>query len=502
MTLHALAGSSALAFVLSASTLWAAVTPEQVWQGWQDATAAMGNKVSADSATRNGDTLVIQNVTIGDAEQGMATIGTISLKDNGDGTVSVVLPDSYPVKISVPPTGSDTEATELSFDVSMPAAKIVASGTPDTINYQTDAADVDLKLISVKGVRAEALKVAAEARLAGLSTTYVVKSGDAKSFTEDLKLKSANISGHGADPVSKSGIDLTVSMADLASTVAVTKPKDMDMNDLAKALEQGFNMEGSFSFGATTFDVNAMDAGKPTQITGSTGSALISLKMDGTKFDYGTDTKTVSLTVVSPDIPLPDASLSYGQAAFHLLTPVAKSDTPADFALSVNIVDLAPSESIWALIDPTKALKHDPATLVIDATGKATLTRDLMADAVALEGGDTAPPGQVNALEVKSINLKAAGAEVTSQGAFTFDNSDMTTFDGVPLPTGKIDIKATGVNALIDTLVKMGVVPKDQAMQGRMMLAMFANTSTTADEMTSTLEFKDKHFFANGQQLQ
>jgi hypothetical protein len=48
----------------------------------------------------------------------------------------------------------------------------------------------------------------------------------------------------------------------------------------------------------------------------------------------------------------------------------------------------------------------------------------------------------------------------------------------------------------------MGLVPQDQADQGRMMVAMFANTSATADEMTSTLEFKDKHFFANGQQLQ
>jgi len=72
----------------------------------------------------------------------------------------------------------------------------------------------------------------------------------------------------------------------------------------------------------------------------------------------------------------------------------------------------------------------------------------------------------------------------------------------MPLPTGKIDIKATGVNALIDKLVSMGLVPQDQAMQGRMMLSMFANSSATNDEITSTLEFKDKHFFANGQQLQ
>ena len=57
-------------------------------------------------------------------------------------------------------------------------------------------------------------------------------------------------------------------------------------------------------------------------------------------------------------------------------------------------------------------------------------------------------------------------AELTAQGNFTFDNSDLTTFAGIPAPTGKIDVKATGVNALLDTLVAMGLVPQDQADQG------------------------------------
>ncbi|MEY3533709.1 MAG: hypothetical protein RI979_1733 [Pseudomonadota bacterium] len=34
------------------------------------------------------------------------------------------------------------------------------------------------------------------------------------------------------------------------------------------------------------------------------------------------------------------------------------------------------------------------------------------------------------------------------------------------------------------------------------MIAMFANPGAGEDELTSVLEFKDKGFFANGQQLQ
>jgi hypothetical protein len=35
-----------------------------------------------------------------------------------------------------------------------------------------------------------------------------------------------------------------------------------------------------------------------------------------------------------------------------------------------------------------------------------------------------------------------------------------------------------------------------------MMIAMFAKAGEGEDVLTSTLEFKDKHFYANGQQLQ
>ena len=49
----------------------------------------------------------------------------------------------------------------------------------------------------------------------------------------------------------------------------------------------------------------------------------------------------------------------------------------------------------------------------------------------------------------------------------------------------------------------MGLVPADQMMGARMMLGMFAKVvEGEPDTMTSSLEFKDKHFFANGMQLQ
>ena len=502
MTLRTLTRGSAFFLILTASPLMTAVTPEQVWQGWQDASAAMGNKVSADSATRDGDSLVVKNVKIGDATTGMASLGTIRLKDNGDGTVAIVLPDTYPVSLHLPPSANEKDATDLSFDVTMPGAKIIASGTPEAVRYATDAPTIDLKLATINNVVASAIPVSAEVHLAGLSAKYGFGTGADQKLDEAFSIKSVNFAVKGTDPKSNSDYDISTSLADLAGKVALNLPAGVDTKDIEAALAKGFSLDSSISFGATTFDVNVHDAGKQTQITGTTGSASLDVAMNADKMTYGTDTKAVSLKIISPDIPLTDASLSYAAAGFSVVMPVTASDTPADFTLTMNLTDVAPSEAIWALIDPGKALKHDPATLVIDTKGKVTLTRSLLADATSLEAGQTDQPGKLNALDLDQFQAKAAGADVTANGSFTFDNSDMTTYQGIPAPTGKIDIKAVGVNALIDTLVKMGVVPQQQAMQGRMMLAMFANTATDADEMTSSMEFKDKHFFANGQQLQ
>jgi hypothetical protein len=509
MTLRTLARSSSLFMMLSASPLLAAVTPEQVWQGWQDTVKVMGNKMSADSATREGDSLVVKNLQISDSTAGTLSLGTIRLKDNGDGTVAVVLPDSYPVALHIPaPTGDGTATaapgtpTDLGFDVNMPGAKIIASGTPDAVRYATDAPTVDVKLSSVNNVLVAALPISAEAKLTGLAGNYGFAGGTAQKFDQDFSVKSVNFAVKGQDPKTGSDYDITASLADLASKMALNVPFGADMQDMPALLAKGFSLDTSTGLGAMTFDVNVTDAGKQTRISGSTGSMSLGLAMDGDRMDYSSDSKAVSVKVVSPDIPMQDASITYGSAGFRMVVPVQADETPADFSVRMNLTDAAPSEAIWALIDPGKVLPRDPATFVIDTKGKVTMTRSLVADASSLEAGKTDAPGILNALDLNQFQVKAVGAEVTAAGNFTFDNSDTTTYQGVPAPTGKIDIKAVGVNALLDTLVKMGWIPKDQAMQGRMMLAMFANTSSTADEMTSTLEFKDKHFFANGQQLQ
>lgn len=595
------------ACVLGAQGVWADVTPEEVWQNWQDTATAQGQKVTAESTSLDGDTLTVSGITVqltGEGGESSALIGEIQFQDNGDGTVAVIMPDSFPVLLKIPATPGveGAKPSELALTVTMPDADITASGVPDALSYATDVPTLEIAADVTDGEGDSATKAAVLAKLTGVTGNYLIEAAESgKNLTEDFAAKTFDLSVKtSGDP--DQDVSVTLSVADIGGKVELTGMPASGMADLQKALNEGMTMDLNATYGIGSFDVAGKDAGSPIKMTGALGGGGFNMSFAASRFSYdasgksvslnasGTDgassepftfsatlansssklemtganwaniedfnaalkaglkmsgafglgpssfdfaggaadsktavtasvggltssfameaarlhydvgSKALAITMSSPDLPMPEASIDLTELAVDFAMPLTKSDTPAPFNLLTKVVDLNVAEALWSMIDPAGTLPHDPATLIIDTSGTTTLTSDLMEDAMAMAGGAAAPP-LLNSLDLTQFLFKAAGAEVTAQGGFTFDNSDMMTIPGMPLPTGKIDIKATGLNGLIDKLVSMGLVPEDQAMQGRMMLSMFANTSADKDEITSTLEFKDKHFFANGQQL-
>jgi hypothetical protein len=60
-----------------------------------------------------------------------------------------------------------------------------------------------------------------------------------------------------------------------------------------------------------------------------------------------------------------------------------------------------------------------------------------------------------------------------------------------------------GGNALLDTLVSMGLVPEQEAAGARMMMGLFAVAGAEPDTLNSTIEVQGNgQIFANGQRIQ
>jgi hypothetical protein len=157
------------------------------------------------------------------------------------------------------------------------------------------------------------------------------------------------------------------------------------------------------------------------------------------------------------------------------------------------------SEMLWAMFDPNAQLPRNPATIALDLTGKARLLFSLLDPATASAIGPDTAPAEVKELDINRLEIAAAGAELTGNGAFAFDNNA----GPVPKPQGAIDLKLTGGNALIDKLVATGLLPEDQAMGVRMMMGLLAVPGATPDTLNSKIEINEQgHVLANGQRIQ
>jgi hypothetical protein len=169
--------------------------------------------------------------------------------------------------------------------------------------------------------------------------------------------------------------------------------------------------------------------------------------------------------------------------------------------MGFDFTELQVSDTIWNLADPQNILPRDPITVALGLSAKVTPFFDLLdpAQQEAMMMADV--PGELNSVDIIEFVIKGVGADITGGGAFTFDNSDLQSFDGFPRPEGQVSFEINGVNALIDNLIQMGLIPQEEAMMPRMMMGMFT-TPVGDDMLTSTIEVNGEgHVLANGQRL-
>ncbi|MEP3296361.1 MAG: DUF2125 domain-containing protein [Pseudoruegeria sp.] len=490
--------------VFSANVALADLTAEQVWAQWQDVMNASGYEVNVGNADLNGGTLTLTDIGVSmmlEPEGSMiVSLPEVTFQENGDGTVNVIVPPSYPMNMNV---FEDDETVDISMTVSQDGLSLTVSGDENDSTYDYEAAQVALSVDEVK-IEEETLSNLGVMSLSGLKGTYSLTSGDTFGYSTSATADGLSVEIDITAPEETLVLKATASATDLKSTTDATLPMGIDPQDTAAYMAEGFAVDATGSYGAITFNVTGDDDGSTFATNGKATNGTFNFNVSENGMGYGGSMMDIIMAVSGSDIPLPSIDVTMGEYVFNLLMPIAKSDEPEDFALTTKIVDLGVSDMIWGLVDPVGALPHDPATLIVELAGKGNWNFDIMN--VDPENPETLPmgemPGEVHSLELKELQLKAAGADLTGTGAFTFDNSDLTTFPGMPRPEGQIDLQLLGANGLIDTLVDMGMLPQEQAMGARMMMGLFARPGEGDDSLVSTIEVNEEGaVLANGQRL-
>lgn len=485
--------------LLSASAASADVTAADVWADWQESLSLYGEDgVSIGGETMDGDTLTISDITLTMSDETAtvtASLGDLVLVEQGDGTVSVEMPANYPITIE------NKDGNVVKMSMNQTGLILIVSGTPAEMNYAMSAAKygltVDQLLEDGKPMKAD-IRVTAN----DLQGNYTTKTDALRAIDYSVNVGSLDMLVD-VTPPSDAGDYFTLSgkLEGLSTQAAMVMPLAENIKDPEDIFAGGFSLDGGYAFSGGNYIFDMQAEGAQTSGSIATGAGTLSATMDETAISYNSETNDLAVAVNGGAVPFPiEVSLAQYGVGFDM--PLGKTDGPADFGMRLNLTDLSVNDMIWMLADPSGALPHDPATLLLDLSGKAKLFYDLLdpeqADAIA----EAKIPGELNEVTLNNMRLSVAGAEVTGLGGFTFDNSDLETFDGMPRPTGDVTVNIKGANVLIDKLVQMGLLPEEQAMMGRMMMGMFART-TGDDELTSKIEInKEGHVIANGQRIQ
>jgi hypothetical protein len=502
---RALTCTTSIALMFLATSVSAQVTPKEVWDSWQAMATAAGQELTVGSTTDTAGTLDVTDVLIAykDGLGGSASVSfdRLSFRDNGDGTVSVTMPESYPVQMAFPAQADGPASLKLT--VTQPGLAIVAGGSATETSYDFNAPSVTIKLDEITDQGGKVLDTRADMVLTGATAKYLVqRDGEKTSLDMSYAAKGLVLNASGSD--NSGGGDRegrgSLALADLTGTTKGNFLSGGMMANMAAALNAGFTTDAGFTFGATTAELEITQASGPTKMAATaTGGGLV-LAMDKSRMTYGTSLNGAKFTVSGAEIPFPKVELAFAESGFNLSMPVMKSDTPQDFSFLTKLVDFTVSEDVWGLFDPAGSLSREPATVIVDLKGSGFWTQDIMDPSIRLDGAQA--PGQLNSLDLVQVLAKAAGAEVSAAGGLTFDNADLQTFGGVPRPEGKITVGIKGANQLVDNLIALGLLSEDNAMGFRMGLAMFARPGAGPDELTSEIEFKEGGLFANGQRLQ
>lgn len=496
-------GCSTIAIFLTGSAAWADVTADQVWSDFKGYLEGMGYTINGTEQSAGG-TITISNLALAmdlPDQGGTSTMAldSIAFSEIGDGRVRVSLPDSMPITFAATPP--DAEDVSGIIDYTQSGFDMIVSGDPDNMSYDYSADTMAFALgnLIVDGTPVDIGQ--ARMQFTDMSGNSTTRGSDLRQIAQTMTIAAMSYVVDIANPDAPSGrISATGGLENLGFEGTITLPADIDMTDMAAAMQAGFSVNGGYSYENGTSEFMFTDNDQIFEGNTASDAGRLTVRMNNASMDYSGEATGIAMNYSGSEIPLP-VSVTMGTAGFNMLFPISETDEPTDFGLGLTFADVAISDAIWGMIDPAGQLPREPATLQFNLSGQARLTQDLMDQQAMMDGAGT-PPGELHALSVNTLTLALAGARLTGSGAFTFDNDDLTTFPGMPKPTGALDLQLIGGNALMDTLVAMGLLPQEQAMGARMMMGLFARPGDGPDSLTSRIEVnEDGQVLANGQRL-
>ncbi|MEM0947023.1 MAG: DUF2125 domain-containing protein [Pseudomonadota bacterium] len=499
MSLNArLLATAATATLVAAGPAAADLTANDVWSSWQKTMTEMGQTVDVASVSQTGERLTLDGVTVSmlspDADF-TVLVDQIVLAEETDGTVAISVSPEYALKLST--LSVDGDDVEVDMTLSNEGLELTASGDPDAISYAYAVRRLALNLDSATE-DGEPLDMTISVGFDTVTGTYDVTAGDPQNVASILNAAAVAATIDVNEPEEEVDFTMAFSMEGFSTSSSGTMSPFAGAQTLPALLRSGMSSEGTATYGPSRYNIDTVTPDGQVVVQGSAGSGAFDVRLneDGMRYSVGNTDVAINLTAPGALVPPIDFNVARSQVEFEM--PLISSDDPKPLGMKLELDGLVLGDAVWSMIDPTGGLPRDPASLLVDLSGMGNWFIDVAdPEAFATLEGSGALPGQLDNVDINTVELSVAGADLTGSGAFSFNNETLP-----PAPSGQVDLQLVGSNALIDNLVGIGLIPQDQAMAARMMLGLFARPGEGEDTLVSTIEVReDGAVLANGQRI-
>ncbi len=473
------AGGALIALLCGTSALQADVTATEVWQSLAGYYRGIGQTVTTDGEAMAGDTLIVSGAKIagsGSDARVELDVPEMRFRETGDGRVEVTAATRITGSLRGP--GDAGMGARTRFEIAQTDLRVMVSGSAEDMTYDFAIPDLTARTVDVEvagqpvqpRVSVTLTGGSGTARMAGATTRVIDSNARFETLGFDLAAPAADAGGD----VSARG---TLSGVDVQSGLQV--PEGIDLNDMESALAAGYRLQSRLRFASGNVNADVRDDSGTTNVQAglADGQLKMSTSKDGIAYEMGAGPSRAVVQV--PTLPVP-AEVGLDDTLLGFSMPVDPGGAAQPFTTVLRVGGLTLSDGIWAMFDPAATLPHDPMAFALDLSGTMRLVRSFFDEGVAGQVGKV--PAEVETVSLNELKLAAVGAQVAGQGSARIVNGGAQ-----PVPVGSVDLELRGLNALSDRLVAMNLVPQDQAMGIRMMLAMFT-VPTGEDSASSRIE--------------
>lgn len=273
----------------------------------------------------------------------------------------------------------------------------------------------------------------------------------------------------------------------------------VDEDRMPEYMSGALNAFIKLSMGASTGSSSMSDRNMDIVYSATSEGGTVEARMENGRFTFGQVAGAAEYSFSKLNLggmPIPPFDMTIDSADMLISLPFSTGDAFEEAKIFFSLQNLAVSESLMSIFDPGQVISRDPASMVIDVTANVKSAIDWNNPEAAFNSGNPADIGEIQDIAINELSLSAAGVSLMANGSALIDNSM-----GFPFPTGSVTVTLTGIQALANGLVELGLIPAEQVGMGMGMMMAFARPGDVADQFISEIEFSPQGVTANGTPL-